>query len=208
MRTACPACGAEMSLDAMIAHDAARAAIAAAMGLDLLLGKALVQYLALFRPARRSLSFDRVASLLNELVPLIQAGRIERGSRIVAAPRESWKLAIEAVLAQRGDLQLPLKSHGYLLSVLCGMAEKAESQAETRTEQQRAGHAGAGSHRSQTSTVGVPAAIQAIAGQPRTAMPAAARQHLDRFLKRKPQHDTFSAADPGTTPTTADSTGH
>lgn len=181
MRTACPACGAEMSLDAMVNHDAARAAISAAMGLDLTLGKALVQYLALFRPAKRSLSFDRVASLLEELVPMIQEGRISRGGRIYATPRESWKLAIEMVLAGRANLQLPLKSHGYLLQVLISAAEKLESKHEQAKENQRQGIAGAGSHRQEVKQ----GFIQLNIPAQRTAVPESVRQALNMRPRKK-----------------------
>lgn len=177
MRTACPACGAEMSLDAMINHDAARSAIAAAMGMDLTLGKALVQYLALFRPAKRSLSFDRVAALLEELVPMVQAGKVTRNGQHHAAPRESWKLAIETVLASRGNLQLPLKSHGYLLSVLIGAAEKLEARIEQAKEAQRQGVAGAGSHRTSV----VEGAVKLDASLPKKEMPAHVREQLKRL---------------------------
>lgn len=181
MRTACPACGAEMSLDAMINHDAARSAIAAAMGMDLTLGKALIQYLALFRPAKRSLSFDRVAVLLEELIPLVQAGKITRNGQHYAAPRESWKLAIETVLASRGNLQLPLKSHGYLLQVLIGAAEKLEAKIEQAKEAQRQGVAGTGNHR-QELTQGFTKIEVPV---PKQAMPDSVRQALNLKPKKK-----------------------
>lgn len=181
MRTACPACGAEMSLDAMINHDAARSAIAAAMGMDLTLGKALVQYLALFRPVKRSLSFDRVASLLEELVPMVQAGKITRNGQHYPAPRESWKLAIETVLSSRGNLQLPLKSHGYLLQVLIGTAEKLEAKMEQSKEAQRQGIAGAGSHRQATAQGFVKLDMPTT----RTAMPDSVREALKLKSKKE-----------------------
>ncbi|MFC0349714.1 hypothetical protein [Undibacterium danionis] len=168
-----------MSLDAMINHDAARSAIAAAMGMDLTLGKALVQYLALFRPSKRSLSFDRVAALLEELVPMVQAGKVTRNGQHYAAPRESWKLAIETVLASRGTLQLPLKSHGYLLAVLIGAAEKLEAKLEQAKEAQRQGVAGAGSHRQDV----VQGVTKLEVPQPKQPMPESVRQ----ALKPKPK---------------------
>lgn len=183
MRTACPACGAEMSLDAMINHDAARSAVAAAMGMDLTLGKALVQYLGLFRPAKRSLSFDRVAALLEELVPMVQAGKITRNGQHYPAPRESWKLAIETVLASRGNLQLPLKGHGYLLAVLTGTAEKLESRIEQQKENQRMGIAGTGSHRQEV----VQGVTKLAAPVPKQPMPSHVREALKGITKTKEQ---------------------
>lgn len=179
MRTACPACGAEMSLDAMINHDAARAAIAAAMGLDLTLGKALIQYLALFRPVKRSLSFDRVASLLEELNPMIAAAQITRNGQHYAAPRESWKWAIETVLANRSTLQLPLKSHGYLLQVLIAATEKQDAKREELQEQSRRGVAGVGSHRKSV----IEGAVKLDASLPKQEMPAHVREQLKQLTQ-------------------------
>ena len=73
MRTRCPSCGATLSLDALIAHDAAREALAAAFKLSGQLGSALVRYLALFRPESRELTMDRVARLVGDLLPDLQA---------------------------------------------------------------------------------------------------------------------------------------
>jgi len=98
------------------------------------LAKLLVQYVVLFRPATRQLSLDRLAALLGELLPLIEAGRIERGGRIWAAPLDAWKAALEDMIAKRDKLTLPLKSHGYLLEVIAGQAGKAEAAAETRKQ--------------------------------------------------------------------------
>lgn len=139
MKTACPACGAVFSLDVLLAHESARAAVMNALQLPAPLGKLLVQYLGLFRPAQRQLSFDRVANLLGELLPMIGAARVERGGRIWNAPQEYWKLALEDMLVKRDKLTLPLKSHGYLLEIIAGMSNKAEAQAETKAEARRAG---------------------------------------------------------------------
>lgn len=100
----------------------------------------MVQYIALFRPTQRQLSFVRVASLLGELLPLIEAAKIERNGRTWAAPLDYWKLALEEMLAKRDKLTLPLKSHGYLLAIIEGYSNKAEAKHETQTEARKAGH--------------------------------------------------------------------
>lgn len=138
MKISCPACGAVASLDVLLGHEGARDAVMTAMSLPAPLGKLLVQYVALFRPASRQLSMDRLASILGELLPLVDAARIERSGRIWAAPIGNWKLAIAEILAKRDKLTLPLKSHGYLLEILAGIANKAEGKVEEKTEQDRA----------------------------------------------------------------------
>ncbi|NLA89844.1 MAG: hypothetical protein GX844_08260 [Alcaligenaceae bacterium] len=120
MRTRCPNCGTTLSLDALISHDAARDALTAAFKLSGPLGKALIKYLGLFRSQSRDLSMDRVARLIQELMPDIQAQRIQRNRTLHDAPLVAWIWAMEQTVAAReqGRLQLPLKSHGFLYEVL------------------------------------------------------------------------------------------
>lgn len=120
MRTRCPNCGTTLSLDALIAHDGARDALGIAFKLSGSLGHALVRYLGLFRPETRELTMDRVAKLLGELLPDVQAQRIERGGQVFEAPPECWLWAIDQTLAARetGRLVTPLKGHGWLYQVM------------------------------------------------------------------------------------------
>jgi hypothetical protein len=140
MKLVCPACGSVNSLDSLIGHDGARAAIAEVAAISGPFAGAVLRYLALFRPEKRQLSLDRVASLLAELKPMILEARIERSGRSYAAPREVWVAAIDSILASRDRLTLPLKSHGYLLEIIIGQIHKAEQAAETKREAGRAGH--------------------------------------------------------------------
>ena len=135
----CPACGAVASLDVLIGHEGARDAVAVSLSLYGPLGKLLVQYLGLFRPASRNLSMDRVAGLLSELKPMIQDGKITRNGRIWPAPQDYWKNAIEEMLAKRDTLRLPLKNHGYLFAVIEGYGLKAETRQEGQHEDRKAG---------------------------------------------------------------------
>ncbi len=120
MKTRCPCCGTTLSLDALVAHDGARDALIAAFRMGGALGGALVRYLALHRPETRELSMDRVAKLLSELLPDVQAQRITRAGQVFDAPADAWIWAIDQALAARdaGRLKTPLKGHGYLYEVL------------------------------------------------------------------------------------------
>lgn len=120
MKCRCPACGAVMSLDVFIDHEDALLALVAVFELSKPLGKALIAYFALFRPQNSSLSFKRVLSLLNELMPMIEAQKFERNKRQYEAPLEAWLYGIEITLNQREELDLPMRSHGYLLKVMTG----------------------------------------------------------------------------------------
>ncbi len=120
MRTRCPSCGATLSLDALVAHDGAREALAAVFKLSGPLGSAVVRYLALFRPETRELTMDRVGRLLAEILPDIQAQRISRDGQVFEAPLEAWVWGIEQSIAARdsGRLKTPLKTHGWLYEVI------------------------------------------------------------------------------------------
>jgi hypothetical protein len=175
MKTACPACGATASLDVLIGSEGAREAVMAALQLPAPIGKLLVQYIALFRPPKRNLSFDRVASLLNELQPMIQQASIERSGRTWSAPIDYWKLALEEIIAKRDRLTLPLKSHGYLLEIIAGLSNKAEGRQESQTEAQRAGHTPVGGQQHAPSSQVVKQEVR-----PRTTMPASVKQALSK----------------------------
>lgn len=181
----CPACNALMSLDVVFAHAGAREAI-------LLLMQAhpqahrllapLVRYLGLFAPEKRELSFDRIARLLEELVPPIKAAQIERNGRSWPAPIDYWVQALETMLAKREHLQLPLKTHGYLLEIIAGLGNKAESAVEKAKTERMA--TGARDQRpSEPVSTGGPIKIDATL--PKGEMPAHIAQQIGTFIKRK-----------------------
>lgn len=174
MKTTCPACGAVSSLDVLIGNDGAREAVMAALEIPAPLGKLLVQYLGLFRPAQRQLSFDRVANILNELLPLIRDARIERSGRIWSAPQEYWQMALTEMLAKRDKLTLPLKNHGYLLTVIEGYSSKAEAKQEAYTEARRGG---------QTPVGGLQSGKPVEPAKPRGKMPESVKAQLGKLKK-------------------------
>ena len=181
MKLACPACGSLSSLDALLGNEGAREAVMAALAMPAPLGKLMVQYLGLFRPAQRQLSFDRVANLLGELLPMIQEAKIERSGRIWAAPQDYWKMGIEDMLAKRDKLTLPLKGHGYLLTIIEGYSSKAEAQAELQTEARKGGRSAVGASAAHKPAV--------VADKPRGQMPDNIKADLTR-LKKKPDDTT------------------
>ena len=127
MKTRCPCCGAENSLDALIAHEQARQSLWTLANIGGAMTQGLVRYLGLFRPAKSALSSARMASLMAELLPDIQAGQICRNGQAYSAPVAAWAYAFNEVLAARdsGRLKTPLKSHGYLYEIIAGWAGNA-----------------------------------------------------------------------------------
>ncbi len=143
MRITCPSCHAEASLEVLVGREADARAVAAFLARHVQLGDVLVQYVALFRPAKRRLGLARMVALIEELMPDIERGAIARKGRDWPAPVQAWRIAIGQVLLNRdkGTLSLPLTGHGYLYEVLQGVADKAEAQAERATEGERRGRA-------------------------------------------------------------------
>lgn len=123
MKTRCPVCGAENSLDALVAHEAARENLWQLARFGGELPRLMIQYLGLFRPEKSALSMPRMAALLAELLPMIEKGEISRRGQTVRVTDGMWAAAFAAVLAARdnGSLKLPLKTHGYLFEILAGM---------------------------------------------------------------------------------------
>lgn len=136
MRVICPCCQTDFPIEAGISDVAARNAIKRAFSLTPL-GDLLLGYVQLFRPAQRAISMTKLVKLLDELLPMIQAGRIEHNKRVFAAPHDYWKAALEEMIAKRDTLTLPLKSHGYLLTIIAGAADKASAKIEAAQEMRK-----------------------------------------------------------------------
>lgn len=125
----CQSCGATASLDVLIEDTAAAQALTLALKLSST-GRAVIKYLGLFRPEKRALSMARVAVILGELNPMIEAGRIERNGTVYSVSPIIWERSLEKVVQMRdlGKLATPLKSHGYLLEII--VTELAKSVAD------------------------------------------------------------------------------
>lgn len=134
MRLSCPTCNSEFTPDVLITHQLARQAIVRLVRLSLPFSASTLQYVALFKPASRALTFDRIATLVEELHADITRGAITRKGRDWPADVDTWKAAIDVVLAKRDahDLRLPLASHALLHEVIVGLVEKTEARSEAQ----------------------------------------------------------------------------
>lgn len=112
MRLRCPVCHAESAIEAWVEDDAARELMGLLAGLDAPLGRALVAYLGLWRPASRALSWERALRIAREVLAL-DADAL----RLAAALSQT----VEQLRLKRdgGDMR-PVSSHGYLKRVLAG----------------------------------------------------------------------------------------
>lgn len=135
MKLVCPGCGAQGSIELFTADVDARQ-FAALMGrVPPQLDKPVVSYLSLFRPPKRLLTWPRARKLLEELVEAIEAGAVRRRGRDWAVTPADFKTGMEQMIAKRDKLDLPLKSHAYLLEILKSGSDKAEAKAEREKEQ-------------------------------------------------------------------------
>jgi len=138
MKLTCPSCGCFGSPDVFIGEAETLDALRLSLSAPESLAGALHGYLRLFAPPKRSLTSRRVKGLLDELLPMIKAGKIERKGRTWPAPAAYWQAAMEEMVTRREALRLPLSGHGYLLEIVAGQAARAEGAAEARREAERA----------------------------------------------------------------------
>jgi len=134
----CPCCNASFSLEAALAVDAGRSALAAALQMPAL-GGLLGFYLGMFRARGRALAFTRAESLLCELKPMLDQQIVVHGGLTRRCPHSTWQQGLVRMieLRDKGTLDLPLKSHGYLLDVVFRLAEKAGAKEEQAVETAR-----------------------------------------------------------------------
>lgn len=146
----CPTCGAEFDLAVAFAHEVDQRALARLAAVSIPLGARVLQYVALFTPAKQRLTAAKKIKLILQLLPDLERGAIAHKGRDWPAPLAAWAQAIDQMLAARDAqrLELPMKGHGYLYAVLAAQADKLEAAAEQEREQQREQAARARAHSS------------------------------------------------------------
>lgn len=136
---ACPACGTELTLEHLVGSLDDEQAFARLVALSVPMAHLVVRYIALFTPEKQRLTLRKKVRLIQQLLPDLQRQAITHKGRDWPAPFEAWGRAIEQMLSARaaGRIDLPMNSHGYLYSILAGMADKSEGQAELQREADR-----------------------------------------------------------------------
>jgi len=136
MRITCPSCAATFSLDVALQMDASRGALLRALHMPAPLASLWAQYLGMFRAKGRALAHDRADRIMAELVPMLDAGTVTRNGNVRQASIDLWRAALEQMVELRNNdkLQLPLKSHGYLLEIVFAAAERGAAKAEQAVE--------------------------------------------------------------------------
>ncbi len=135
----CPTCGTELDMATLFAHEDNQRAFARLATVSIPLGARVLQYITLFTPPKTRLTAAKKIKLLLQLLPDLERKAIQHKGREWAAPLEAWALAIDQMLVSRdaGRLELPMRGHGYLYSVLAGLADRHEASAEAQAEAAR-----------------------------------------------------------------------
>lgn len=137
MHVCCPCCGTEFPIEAGFAEGDGKRLAAVFAELDPAIGRAALPYLRLFKPPKTALRMSRAAAIARELADLVATGSVcrdERGGVRRPATATHWVAGIEQMLAQRDRLELPLGNHNYLRTVVFGLADKADADAERSRE--------------------------------------------------------------------------
>lgn len=132
----CPGCGAFGSIEAFANHQDAAACQAILGRLPPDVAAALQRYVRLFAPAKHVMTWRRQRRVLEQLAAAIEAEKVVTRGREWPAPHPTWIRAMNSMLDSK-TLQLPLKSNGYLISIIAGEANSAEAKAERDIEAKR-----------------------------------------------------------------------
>lgn len=137
----CPCCGSINSLEAYLAGQSQGEAIAAALKAHATLAPSLMSYMRLHNTPRRKPAISKTARLLTELCEMVAQNRVKRGHNTYQTTAELWRECMEEVVERArmpgSTLSLPLKGHGYLLSVIAGKCEQLAAAVEARREASR-----------------------------------------------------------------------
>lgn len=152
MKATCPDCGCQGHINAFLLEEEGKRLAITVAAMPPELGRAVLAYLGLFKPAKQGLRMARAVKLAQEVADLVAAGTVckdERGGIRRPAQVRHWVAAIDQMLAARPKLTLPLESHGYLRAVVFGLADQADALAEREREE----HVRAGRHLGTTARV-------------------------------------------------------
>lgn len=135
----CPVCGTELDIAVLFSNETDQRALARLAAVSIPLGTRVMQYITLFQPPKTRLTAAKKIKLMLQLLPDLERRGITYKGREWSVPLEAWSQAIDQMLSARDQskLDLPMKGHGYLYSVLSGMADKHEAQAEQKREAER-----------------------------------------------------------------------
>ncbi len=141
MLCSCPECGTRAPLGAFFVEDDGKRLALTVADLPQGLGRAVLNYLGLFKPQRTSLPLARAAKLAADVAELATSGKVRPGppgTLLRAAAPALWAAGIEQLLAKRDQLVLPLESHQLLLDTVYGLADAGATALDAQRSNQPA----------------------------------------------------------------------
>jgi hypothetical protein len=119
MRLTCSCCGAHGSIELFTSDELARRFSELLSELPAGLSASVARrYIALFRPKQRGLSWDRACALMGEVKHMAETGGVWLNNQRYPASPNLLTVAMQQMLDKPAGLVLPLKTHGYLLTII------------------------------------------------------------------------------------------
>jgi hypothetical protein len=140
MHITCPTCHDRFPIAAGFLEDDGKRLAALLADMEPVLGRAVIGYLRLFKPAKQGLRTARAVKLVQSLDELVREGTVckdERGGVRRPATPAMWAEGIEQMLTDHARLSLPLGGHNYLRTVVFGIANQADAAVEQARERHR-----------------------------------------------------------------------
>jgi len=137
-RIACPHCSRVFALEQALDDMDGRKFFELFIKLPPTVMRPYLLYIGLFRPKKQVLKWRKILVLTEEIAPMILKAQVTRNRIDYRIPPEQWAATMtELVTNPPKTLELPLKGHGYLLSILANQAEKHAAMQEEKVEQQK-----------------------------------------------------------------------
>lgn len=135
----CTVCGTELDLAALLAHVDDQKALTRLVAISVPMGARVLQYVSMFKPEKQSLTAAKKIKLILQLLPDLERKAITHKGREWEAPLIAWAQAIDRMIFYRdiGKLDLPMRGHIYLYSIIADLANSSESAQERQLEQDR-----------------------------------------------------------------------
>jgi len=133
LTVSCPECGAHFSLQHAMENADGRRFIGLLSEVQPMIVRPLIRYLTLFKPVKQGMRWSRMYTLALELVPMIKEAQVKHNGTSYVVPPQKWAdTMLDLVENMPATLRLPLKSHGYLITILAGDAESAAAKQEQK----------------------------------------------------------------------------
>nr|WP_321466781.1 hypothetical protein [uncultured Desulfobulbus sp.] len=134
----CPRCAYKAPVSSFVDAAEGGAMLQAFSDLPHAVQKPFLKYLSLFKPASGcAIQPTKAERLTRDLVALVAKGYVsEKGKADRPCPPVFWVMGMERIQELAGTLDLPMKNHNYLRSIVYKLANQADAQREQRQHHQ------------------------------------------------------------------------